>query len=147
MKLFLDSTYFLHNLILLGMGNFGAAHGWVGKEARPSLKFVTYLLQWWNLAQLHLTYRRCKKCMNPVTHTLSSANNCLVEHRRNYYITYNNILYYYITYNNIPVELLNIFFNILRHLKNTLNFLIRQNKDNFFSCHALWGYFLNFFHG
>ena len=60
--------------------------------------------------------------MNPVTHTLSSANNCLVEHRRNYYITYNNILYYYITYNNIPVELLNIFFKDPKAFKKYIKF-------------------------
>ena len=50
--------------------------------------------------------------MNPVTHTLSSANNWLVEHRRNYYITYNNI----------PVELLNIFFKDPKAFKKYTKF-------------------------
>ena len=39
------------------MGFFGAAHGWGGgKKAKkaPSLKSVTDILQWWNLAKLYL---------------------------------------------------------------------------------------------
>ena len=39
-----------------------------------SLKFVSHILQWWNLAQLYLTQRRSKKYMNHVTHPLSSAD-------------------------------------------------------------------------
>ena len=35
-------------LTLFRMGIFGAAYGW-GKKA-PSLKSVTHILQWWNLA-------------------------------------------------------------------------------------------------
>ena len=31
-----------------------------GKKA-PSLKSVTHILQWWNLAQLYITQRRSKK--------------------------------------------------------------------------------------
>ena len=38
------------------MGIFGAAHEWGGGAKRlPYLKSVTYILQWWNLAQLYLT--------------------------------------------------------------------------------------------
>ena len=44
------------------------------KKAPPSLKFITHILQWWNLAQLYLTQRRSKKYMNHVTHPLSSAD-------------------------------------------------------------------------
>ena len=33
----------------------------------PSLKSVTHILQWWNMAQLYLTWRRPKKYMNHVT--------------------------------------------------------------------------------
>ena len=35
---------------------------------------VTHMLQWWNLAQLYLTQRRSKKCMNHVTYPFSSAD-------------------------------------------------------------------------
>ena len=42
--------------------------------ALPSLKYVTHILQWWNLAQLYLTQRRSKKYVNHVTHPLSSAD-------------------------------------------------------------------------
>ena len=41
-----------------------------GKKAPTSLKSVTHMLQWWNLAQLYLTQRRSKKYMNHVTHPL-----------------------------------------------------------------------------
>ena len=40
----------------------------------PFLKSVTHILQRWNLAQLYLTYRRPKKCMNLLTHTLNFAD-------------------------------------------------------------------------
>ena len=40
----------------------------------PSLKSATHILQWWNLAQLYLTKGRSKKCINHVTHSLSSAD-------------------------------------------------------------------------
>ena len=39
-----------------------------------SLKSLTHILQWWNLAQLYLTQRRCKKYMNHVTYPLSSTD-------------------------------------------------------------------------
>ena len=45
-----------------------------GAKRPPSLKSVTHILQWWNLAQLYLTQRRSKKYMNHVTHPLSSAD-------------------------------------------------------------------------
>ena len=41
-------------LILFKMGFFGAAHGW-GAKRTPSLKYVTYTLQWWNLVQIYLS--------------------------------------------------------------------------------------------
>ena len=45
-----------------------------GAERRPtSLKFITHILQWSNLAQLYLTQSRSKKYMNHVTHFLISA--------------------------------------------------------------------------
>ena len=39
-----------------------------------SLKSLAHILQWWNLAQLYLTQRRCKKYMNHVTYPLSSTD-------------------------------------------------------------------------
>ena len=63
------------SLILFRMGIFGAAHGWGGgQKGAPSLKSVTHILQWWNLAHLYLTQRRSKKYMSPVTNPLSSAD-------------------------------------------------------------------------
>ena len=44
------------------------------KRPIPTLKFVTHILQWWNLAQLYLTQRRSKNYMNHVTHSLISAD-------------------------------------------------------------------------
>ena len=41
-------------LNLFGMRFFEAAHEWVAKKT-PSLKSVTYILQWWSLAQLCFT--------------------------------------------------------------------------------------------
>ena len=34
---------------------------WLGCEKAPSLKSVTYIAQWWNLARLYLTKGRSKK--------------------------------------------------------------------------------------
>ena len=43
-------------LILFRMGIFGTAHGWGGGGKKPpSLKPVTHILQWWNLAHLCFT--------------------------------------------------------------------------------------------
>ena len=43
-------------LTIFKMGIFRAAHEWVGSQnGSPSLKSVTHILQWWNLAQLYLT--------------------------------------------------------------------------------------------
>ena len=39
-----------------------------GGKKCPSLKSVTHILQWWNLAQLYLSQRKSKKYMNHVTH-------------------------------------------------------------------------------
>ena len=70
------SAWGLHNTILtlFRMGFFGAAHGWGVAKRPPSLKSVTHIIQWWNLAQLYLTQRRSQKYMNHVTHLLSSAD-------------------------------------------------------------------------
>ena len=77
------SVSFSLSLLLLKMsfnpfqdGLFGAAHGWGGGTAKrpPSLKSVTPIVQWWNLAQLYLTQGRSKKYMNHVTYPLSSAD-------------------------------------------------------------------------
>ena len=56
-------------------GLFGVAHGLVGAAKRPpSIKSVTPILQWWNLAQLYLTQGRSKKYMNHMAYPLSSAD-------------------------------------------------------------------------
>ena len=44
------------------------------KKLHPSVKSVTHILQWWNLAQIYLAQRRSKKYMNHVTDPLSSAD-------------------------------------------------------------------------
>ena len=41
-------------LTLFRMGFFEAAHGWEAKRT-PSLKYVTHILQWWNLVQIYLS--------------------------------------------------------------------------------------------
>ena len=57
------------------MDFFGAAHGWGGQKGPPpSLKSVTHILQWWNLAQLYLKQTRSRKYMNHLTRLLISAN-------------------------------------------------------------------------
>ena len=43
-------------------------------EKAPSIKSVTHILQWWNLAELYLSQRRFKKYMNHVTNSLRSAD-------------------------------------------------------------------------
>ena len=43
------------------------------KKSPPTLKSVTHILQWWNVAQLHLTQRRSKK-KNESRDTLNSAD-------------------------------------------------------------------------
>ena len=48
-----------------------------GQKGPPSLKSVTHMLQWSNLAQLYLTQSRSKKYMNRPTHPLSSADICI----------------------------------------------------------------------
>ena len=48
-------VYISDPLTLFRMGVFGAAHGWVGQIVPPSLKSVTHILQWWDLAQLYIT--------------------------------------------------------------------------------------------
>ena len=50
------------------------SYGWGMQKVCLSLKSVTHILQWWNLVQLYLTYRRFKKYMDHVTPTLISAD-------------------------------------------------------------------------
>ena len=77
------------------MGFFGAARGWGVCGGRgllnrsPSLKSVTHILQWWNLAQLYLTKRRSKKYMNHVTYPLSSADSIFSRKSANFVILRN----------------------------------------------------------
>ena len=57
---------FAIELTLFRTGLLGAVHGWGGGSKKPlprtptSLKSVTHILQWWNLAQLYLTSSRSK---------------------------------------------------------------------------------------
>ena len=44
------------------------------KPLPPYLKAVIDILQWWNLAQLYLIFKRSSKYMIHVTHPLSSAD-------------------------------------------------------------------------
>ena len=44
-----------------------AGGGGGSAKMAPSLKSVTHILQWWNMAQLYLTWRWPKKYMNHVT--------------------------------------------------------------------------------
>ena len=66
----------LRRLTLFRMGFFGGMHGWGEREQKgpTSLKSVTHILQWRNLAQLYLTKNRSKKYVHQVTHLLSSAD-------------------------------------------------------------------------
>ena len=51
---------FSSTLTLFRMAFLGAAHRWGrggGQKASLSLKSVTHILKWWNLAQLYLTQR------------------------------------------------------------------------------------------
>ena len=64
----------LQHLTLLRMSLFGVAHGWGVKAPISSLKSVTHILQWYNLAQVSLTKGRSKKHINHVTHHLSPAD-------------------------------------------------------------------------
>ena len=49
----------------------------MGAKRSPSLKFVTHILQKWNLTKLYLTWRRSKKYMNHGTYSLSTADNSI----------------------------------------------------------------------
>ena len=53
-------------------GRRGAGGG--RQKGFPSLKSVTYNLQWWNLAYLYFSYRTSKKYVNHVAHPLNSAD-------------------------------------------------------------------------
>ena len=76
--LFPDIVVHIDDLTLFRMDFFRAAHGWrydcaKFHHCRICVKSVTNILQWWNLAQLYLTYRRSKNYMNHMAHPLSSA--------------------------------------------------------------------------
>ena len=66
----------LNCLILTLFIQDGHFRGWsgMGGAKRSPLPKITYILQWWNLAQLYLTERRLEKYINHVTHPLSSAD-------------------------------------------------------------------------
>ena len=76
-----EKLHFLVNLFTfinpIQDGLFGAAHRWeggAGQKGPSSLKSVTHSLQWWNLAQLYITYGKSKKYINHVTLHLISAD-------------------------------------------------------------------------
>ena len=52
----------------------GLLTGGGGGKRPSSLKSVAHILQWWNLTQLYLTWRRSKKIINHATHPVSSAD-------------------------------------------------------------------------
>ena len=60
------------------LGNFTRKHlCWSLFQAYSGWAFsglLTFILQWWNLEQSYLTYRRSKNYMNHVTHPWSSAD-------------------------------------------------------------------------
>ena len=91
------------------MGFFGAGHGWA------SLTSVTHILQWWNLAQLYLTYVRPKRYINHVTNPLISAGISIFSPEISkfcYIKKYRYRLIWYITFNS---------FNFSRVLNNCFN--------------------------
>ena len=45
-----------------------------GQKGAHSLKFVKHILQWWNVAQLYLTWRKSKNYMKHVTQPVNSAD-------------------------------------------------------------------------
>ena len=62
--------HLLTDLLTVLLSDFNPAQD--GQKASPpSLKSVTHILQWWNLAELYFTQRRSKNYMNYVTLTLS----------------------------------------------------------------------------
>ena len=60
------------NLTLFRMGIFGAAHLW-GTERPPSLKSVTHILQWWNLAVISYL-KKIQKIYESCDTSLTSAD-------------------------------------------------------------------------
>ena len=112
------------DLTLFRMGFFGAfcRLGGGAKKAPPSLKSVTHILQWWNLAQLYFTQTRSKKCINHVTHHLRSANISIFFTRTQQILLYQEIQikpsFWYIISNSLT------FFWVLKNCfnKNGYNF-------------------------
>ena len=104
------------------MGFFGAARGWGVCGGRgllnssPSLKSVTHILQWWNLAQLYLTKRRSKKYMNHVTYPLSSADSIFFRKSANFVILRNkeidNTLAFWYIFSNLLESLKIVLINM-----------------------------------
>ena len=56
------------------VGSFWGCSRMLRIERYLTLKFVTHILQWWNLAHLYLTYRITIKYINPMIHFLGSTN-------------------------------------------------------------------------
>ena len=71
-----------------------------GSKRNPSsIKAVTHILQWWNLARLYFSQRKSKKYMNHLTHHLSSTDISIFspEFSKFCYITkYRFIAFWYI---------------------------------------------------
>ena len=57
--------------IYTNLNHLFAGGGGGPQKDHPSLRSVTHILQWWNLAQLYLNQRRSKIYMNHVAHPLS----------------------------------------------------------------------------
>ena len=116
------------------MGIFGATYGW-GEEGRakspPSLKSVTHIMPWWNLAQLYLSKRRSKKHITHVILLLSSAkisissteisNFCYIKKYR-YRLHFNINLLFLLTFLE-PLKVAII--NLLTSLMMTANWLLQ----------------------
>ena len=68
-----QKTQFKPSYPYSGWAFFGLLKDGWGQKRPLSLKSVTHILQWWNLAQLYHTQRRSKKFMNHVRHPLNSA--------------------------------------------------------------------------
>ena len=87
-------------LTLFRMSLYEAAYELVVKKAF-SLKFVTQILQWWNLVLLYLTWKVSKKYKNHVSHPLSSTDISIFSLKIS--------IFYYIK--NADLDILHMHFN------------------------------------
>ena len=73
LEIILWVTFLFRSMILtlFRMGIFGDDHRWGGRPT--SLKSVTHILKWWNLAVVPYL-KKIQKYMNHVTHPVSSAD-------------------------------------------------------------------------